>query len=154
MEPLLSICLDHPRRIYHPGDELEAQYQVDATPAGEIVAIEASVLWRTEGKGDEDMAVHHFERIVPADVPDGELRQMFRLCTRLPNSPLSYRGAILKIRWCVRVRAFFRKGRESFAEQTFELVPRGSVQPMVARRTPAAAATPKARVKDAGSLDW
>jgi hypothetical protein len=46
---------------------------------------------------------------------------MRRVRTRLPNSPLSYRGAILSIRWCVRLRLFLRRGREYVVEQPFTL---------------------------------
>ncbi len=48
------------------------------------------------------------------------------MTTRLPNSPLTYAGVAVKIRWCVRVRAFLRRGREVFFEQTFVL---GDVPP-------------------------
>ena len=57
------------------------------------------------------MGVHFFERRLPTDADDGDLRPMRRLRTRLPNSPLSYRGAILSIRWCVRLRLFSAAAR-------------------------------------------
>ena len=41
---------------------------------------------------------------------------MRRVRTRLPNSPLSYSGAILCIRWCVRLRLFLRRGRDYVLE--------------------------------------
>ena len=107
--------------MYHPGDELECEYQIDAVEADEIQAIEASVLWYTEGKGDEDLAVHFFERRTPADTEDGDLRPLHRFRTYLPNSPLSYSGSIVKIRWCARVRLFLRRGKELFFEQPFIL---------------------------------
>jgi hypothetical protein len=107
--------------MYHPGDELECEYQIDAVEADEIQAIEASVLWYTEGKGDEDMAVHFFERRTAADTEDGDLRPLHRFRTMLPNSPLSYSGSIVKIRWCARVRLFLGRGKEIFFEQPFVL---------------------------------
>ena len=98
-----------------------------------LQAVEASVLWYTEGKGDEDMGVHYFERRVPADVDDGDLRQWRRFRTPLPNSPLSYHGEIFSILWCVRVRAFLKRGKQSFYELPFRLgsidSPRGRLQP-------------------------
>ncbi len=136
IEPLISLTLRDPRRIFQPGDELECEFQIDAVPAEEIQAIEASVLWYTEGKGDEDLAVHYFERRVPNDAENGDLRPLRRFRTPLPNSPLSYDGAIVKIRWCVRVRLFLRRGKEVFYEQTFQL---GAVPaPVVAPEPPAA----------------
>lgn len=121
MEPLISLQLREARRTYDPGEELECEYQIDAIDPREIQAVEASVLWYTEGKGDEDLGVHYFERRVPRDSEDGDLRPLHRFKTVLPNSPLSYSGEIVKIRWCARVRLFLRRGKELFFEQPFIL---------------------------------
>ena len=126
MEPLISIRVRDQHRPFHPGEELHCEYQLDAVEAHEVQALEASVLWHSEGKGDEDLGVHFFERRIPADVDDRDLRVLRLMTTRLPNSPLTYAGVTLKIRWCVRVRAFLRRGREVFFEQTFVL---GNVPP-------------------------
>jgi hypothetical protein len=108
MEPLLSLQIADPRRIYQPGDELEWECQIDAVDPKEIQAVETSVLWYTEGKGDEDLGVHYFNRRVPSDSETGDLRPMHRFTTILPNSPLSYSGKIVKVRWCARVRLFLK----------------------------------------------
>ncbi|MDX1945295.1 MAG: hypothetical protein SFU86_07800 [Pirellulaceae bacterium] len=133
-EPLLSLCINGPKRSFSAGDEIVCEYQIDAVDPADIQAVEASILWYTEGKGDEDMGVHFFERRLPGDADDADLRPMRRLRTRLPNSPLSYSGAILSIRWCVRLRLFLRRGREFALEQPFVLgaVPAVVVQPAVA----------------------
>ena len=110
------------------GDELICEYQIDAVDPADIQAVEASVLWYTEGKGEDDLGVHFFERRLPADADDGDLRPMRRLRTRLPNSPLTYGGSILSIQWCVRLRLFLRRGREYAVEQPFTL---GSVPAMM-----------------------
>jgi hypothetical protein len=125
-EPLLSICLGGGRKAYSAGDELLCEYQIDAIESSEIQAVEASVIWLTEGKGEEDLGVHFFERRLPGDADDGDLRPMRRFRVLLPNSPLSYDGAIVRIRWCVRVRLFARRGREFVLEHPFTL---GSVPP-------------------------
>jgi hypothetical protein len=127
-EPLLSLCLAGTDRNFAAGDELVCEYQIDAVEAADIQAVEASVLWYTEGKGEEDMGVHFFERRLPADADDGDLRPMRRLRTKLPNSPLSYRGAIVSVVWCVRLRLFLRRGREYVVEEPFTL---GSVPPIL-----------------------
>jgi hypothetical protein len=129
-EPLISICLEGQKKHYQPGDELACEYQIDAVGAAELQAVEASVLWYTEGKGDEDLSVHYFERRLPSDAEDGDLRPMRRFRTRLPNSPLSYRGAILNVCWCVRVRVFLRRGKDLSADHPFQL---GSVPAAAAR---------------------
>ncbi len=65
--------------------------------------------------------MHFFERRLPADADEGDLRPLRRFRTRLPNSPLTYRGAIVNIRWCVRLRLFLRRGKEFMLEQPFTL---------------------------------
>lgn len=120
-EPLLSICLVGSKCSFSAGDELVCEYQIDAVYPADIQAVEVSVVWYTEGKGEEDMGVHYFERRLPADAEDGDLRPMRRLRTRLPNSPLSYAGAILTIRWCVRLRLFLRRRGDYVLEYPFTL---------------------------------
>jgi hypothetical protein len=137
IEPLLSLCIVSPRSVFAAGDELIAEYQVDAVDPEEIQAVEASILWHTEGKGEEDMGVHFFERRLPGDDDDGDLRPMRRVRTRLPNSPLSYSGAILCIRWCVRLRLFLRRGRDYVLEKPFTLGSVPAVLPAIAPETEA-----------------
>jgi hypothetical protein len=128
-EPLISICLDGLRKQFQPGDELGCEYQIDAIEAHDILAVEASVLWYTEGKGDEDLGVHYFERRIPTDADEGDLRPLRKFRTRLPNSPLSYRGVILSVHWCVRVRVFMRRGKDVYYDYPFllGLVPAASL---------------------------
>ena len=121
MKPLISLQFREAKRQYWPGDELECLYQIDAVESSEITSVEASVLWYTEGKGESDMAVHCFQRRLPGDVAGGDLRMLDRLRTRLPNSPLSYIGVILKLHWCVRVRVFYGKNGHATAELPFQL---------------------------------
>ncbi len=120
-EPLISIQFRRASAKFLPGEILECDYQIDAVEAAEIQAVEASVLWYTEGKGEEDMSVHYFDRRVPADEPEGDLRPLRRFQTTLPNSPLSYDGQIVRIHWCVRVRVFLRRGKECCLEFPFYL---------------------------------
>ncbi len=122
MEPLISIHIRGHRPEFHPGEEIECQYQIDAVDPADIQAIEASVLWHTDGKGDVDLGIHYFERRTPRS-PDDDFRQQFTLKTILPKSPRTYDGEIVKIRWCVRVRLFLRRGKELFYELPFQLAP-------------------------------
>jgi hypothetical protein len=118
-EPLLSICLGNSKKHYSAGDELVCEYQIDAIDTTDVQAVEASVLWLTEGKGEEDLGVHYFERRLPADAEDGDLRPLRRFKVMLPNSPLTYDGAIVRIRWLVRLRLFARRGKEYVLEHPF-----------------------------------
>lgn len=126
MAPSVSLRLIGESRVYQPGDTLTGEYFVDIADPREIKAVEVSALWFTEGKGDEDMAVHHFDRTTNDIGHFVDFRQTRTFETVLPPSPLSYDGAILKIQWCVRVRAFLGKGKELVAERSFQLgtVPR------------------------------
>ncbi len=51
--------------------------------------------------------------------------------TRLPPSPLSYAGVIVKITWSVRLRLCMRRGKDVLHELAFRLgaVPPAEIQP-------------------------
>jgi hypothetical protein len=126
-DPAVVIRLDGDGPVYRPGETLLGQYWIKSLGPDQLKAIEVSVLWHTEGKGDEDMAVHEFWR---RDADEGlpiNAAQPERFSTILPNSPLSYDGRIIKLRWCVRVRAFPQRGKEVVGEKRFQL---GSVPPL------------------------
>ena len=129
-EPAVTIRLDGNGRGYHPGESLSGEYRLESIGAGEVKAIEVSVLWHSEGKGDEDMAVHEFWRRDAEDDRPIDSSQPERFSTTLPNSPLSYEGQIIKLRWCVRVRAFPHRGKEVVGEKVFQL---GDVPPVRAK---------------------
>ncbi|MEN6457767.1 MAG: hypothetical protein ABFC63_02455 [Thermoguttaceae bacterium] len=124
-EPTVVILLEGESRIHRPGDTLAGEYWIESIDAEQVKAIEASVLWHTEGKGDEDMAVHEFWRR-HADQGPFDSRHPQRFSTVLPNSPLSYDGQIVKLRWCVRVRALLHRGKDIVSEKAFRL---GDVPP-------------------------
>jgi hypothetical protein len=131
-EPGVTIRLEGDGRAYRPGETLAGEYTFDHVLPGDLKAVEVSVLWYTEGKGDEDLAVHAFWRFHAegGDVPDP--RRPARFETLLPRCPLSYEGQLLKIRWCVRVRAFLHHGKEIFGERRFRL---GDVPAVIAPQT-------------------
>lgn len=116
---------DHPG-LYSPGEEIAAEYRVDTDDPQEVKSVEVSILWHTLGKGEEDLAVHHFERHHWEQTDEFDIVKPRRFRTRLPESPLSYDGRIVKICWCVRLRVFLRNGQEVVEEQPFQLgeVPR------------------------------
>lgn len=129
-EATVTIQLDGDGLVYRPGETLSGQYRIHLFGAVEVKAIEASVLWYTEGKGDGDLAVHEFWR---RDAEEGfpiDSRQPEPFSTTLPNSPLSYEGQILKLRWCVRVRVFLSRGKDLVGEKSFQL---GTVLPVGAK---------------------
>lgn len=120
-EPALIVRLEHNGGVYQPGKELAGRWWVEGLPADEVQAVELSVLWYTEGKGLPDLAVHHFERVEVDETPQLDPRRPQDFHCRLPASPLSYDGQLVKIHWCVRVRLFVARGKEIVAEQRFRL---------------------------------
>jgi hypothetical protein len=126
-EPSIIIRLEENGKIHRPGDTLSGEYAFEDFSAEQIKALEVSVLWYTEGKGEVDMTVHKFWR---TDVENGDFIDMYRPTgfeAFLPKSPLSYNGQIVKIRWCVRVRAFLQRGKEIVGQKDFRL---GDIPPV------------------------
>ncbi len=118
--PVVTLHFDRADRRYEPGAELTARARVAGLGDERVQAVEHSVLWYTEGKGEEDLGVHFFTRVESGPAP-AESDGMVAFGTRLPPSPLSYEGVIVKIRWCARVRIFFRASRDFVSEHVFEL---------------------------------
>jgi len=119
--PLISIKIDNRTVAHFPGDSLKGEYQIDAVDPDDLRAVELAVLWYTEGKGDEDLGVHSFERRTTDDDPTANLVELQTFDVQLPNSPLSYEGVLIKIRWCVRVRIFLKSGKTYSADSVFQL---------------------------------
>jgi hypothetical protein len=117
----VRIVLDSQSAHYQPGDRLTGKFLLEGTQMRQVRSAELSVLWYTAGKGEEDMAVHHFERLTDEPTRPLDLRTPHRFSTVLPASPLSYDGQIVKVCWCVRVRLFLPFVQESVAELPFRL---------------------------------
>jgi hypothetical protein len=128
--PRISVTFNHENIQYSGGDHLRARYIVEGIESQSISAVERSVVWYTEGKGEEDLGVVFFERIQlgrrkeDTQISSASLstdHMTGALATELPHSPLSYEGIIVKIRWCVRIRVFFQSGRDFVSEHIFFL---------------------------------
>ena len=120
-EPRVTIHFDGNGRVYHSGESLSGEYRLTSMASNQIKAVEVSVLWSSEGKGGDDMAVHDFRRL---SVENGDIITPAipgRFSTILPNSPLTYEGRIVKLRWCARVRVFMTDNREVVGELPFRL---------------------------------
>lgn len=118
-DPAVTIRFDGNGRVYAPGEALSGEYRLESIGRKDVKAVEVSVLWHTDGKGTEDFAVHDFRRLSAGDWIDPRYPGRFR--TVLPNSPLSYDGMIVKVRWCVRVRVFLARDKEVVGELPFRL---------------------------------
>ncbi len=139
IETEILIRLDENGRTYSPGGTLSGEYRIEAVDGHGLQSVEVSVLWYSEGKGDEDLGVHEFWRkdVNPGEIADSHRPERFS--TSLPQSPLSYDGQIVKIRWCVRVRAIFKRGRDLVAQKPFRL---GNVPSALSPRPDRAEKTP------------
>ncbi len=107
-------------RLYYPGETLAGSYYLNEIRQP-IETTEISVLWQTEGKGNEDVGVHAFWRLSVHDGDWIDPVQPGRFSVVLPQCPLSYDGAIVKIRWFVRVRVFLANDAQLVGEAPFRL---------------------------------
>ncbi len=110
--------------VYQAGSLLTAKWRISRVPPDQIHSLEASVLWYSEGKGDEDLHVHHFHRLADEPLRRANLADEHSTHCRLPATPLSYQGQLISLRWGVRVRIFLADGREIVTEHPFHLVSR------------------------------
>jgi len=120
-QPVITMHFSALDRVYEPLEPVRIRYTVELPGGGlRVRAIERSLLWYTEGKGEEDIGVHFFERISDRKgMVDAAAEGSFE--SLLPRSPLSYEGLIVKIRWCARVRLFFEDGRDFVSEHVFDV---------------------------------
>lgn len=130
-----QLWLDRNSQRYEPGEEITVRWRLADWREAGVVSVEASLLWYTVGEGEEDFAVHHFERhrLEPTSDQDEldplesdpleplkeEPEQSFK--ATLPLSPCSYDGQIVKICWTARLRGFFPKGKQRVVEEPFWL---------------------------------
>lgn len=114
----IDIQLDK-KLLYQPGDFLICEYQIELANDLDIKVLECSVLWSTEGKGEQDIGVHFFER--KKSLPSTAYLQTQKLSTVLPATPLSYRGRILNVEWYIRIKIFFANGKSFTENRPFQL---------------------------------
>lgn len=142
----MSIRLLSLQPCFEPGDVLEGEYSIapfllldrvqrssnllayvprsvaakNGSP-NSVQGLELSLIWYTEGKGTEDIGVHYFERFSANDIYQNVANRTCNFSVKLPLSPLSYEGYLMKLRWCVRARLFTTKGNEVCTQLPFYL---------------------------------
>ncbi len=121
----VSLCRED--AVYESGERLVARWRISRVPIDQLIGLEVSILWHTEGKGDEDLHVHHFHRLDESKIRQIGLSDSQSVSCKLPFAPLSYHGHLIHLRWCVRLRLFVAGNREMVAreivtEQPFYLV--------------------------------
>ena len=126
-QPAVNLSLCREDGLYEAGRTLTAKWRISRVPLDQVQGLEVSVMWHTEGKGDEDLHVHHFHRVVESQIRRVGLADEQSIHCVLPVTPLSYHGRLISVRWCIRLRLFLANGREIVAEQPFHLVSPGSL---------------------------
>ncbi|MFG0262898.1 MAG: hypothetical protein ACF788_10955 [Novipirellula sp. JB048] len=116
----VALCRDD--ATYQAGEPLTATWRISRVSLDQLEGLEISVLWHTEGKGDEDLHVHHFHRLDETQLRQHGLADAQSVACKLPVTPLSYYGHLIRVRWCIRLRLFVAGARETVTEQPFHLV--------------------------------
>ncbi len=98
---------------------MTGSYRILDVETDQINSVELSVLWHTEGKGDEDLMVIDYHSLSRQREDWINPHNPGKIETVLPLAPLSYEGQIIKIRWLVRVRMTLVSGEEIIAERGF-----------------------------------
>ena len=120
-EPLISITLDKHEQVHHRGRRFAANIRSTRSIRPRFAPSSCRFCGTPKGKGTKTWPFTIFERLRAEDMLATGLHELRRFHTVLPNSPLSYEGVLVKIRWCVRVRVFLRNGRDFIAERGFQL---------------------------------
>ncbi|WP_146528617.1 hypothetical protein [Novipirellula artificiosorum] len=108
--------------VYQAGESLTVHWRISRVPIDQLQGLELSVLWHTEGKGDEDLHVHHFHRLDEDQLRQTGIADSQSISCKLPCTPLSYHGHLVRICWCIRLRLFLEGGREIVSEHPLHLV--------------------------------
>jgi hypothetical protein len=120
-EPRVQISFENGSKSFEPGAEVAGTVRIlDSEQLGRS---ELSVLWYTEGKGDTDLGVVHYE-LLTEDRTTERVERDFRV--RLPLLPLSYSGELLSIHWVARVRIYGFMGTDHVEDAGFRVVHRGA----------------------------
>lgn len=118
----IQVSVDRLHAAYMADSDLSCVCTIDPRSCL-LASVETSVVWITEGKGDQDLGLHYFERQSLSGCADGVQKRIeYSLTTRLPQSPLSYWGEILKINWLVKIVVSATDDTEFQFEFPFRLV--------------------------------
>ena len=121
---------------HRPGGELAGAFVIPGGPPPDTRSVEFSVLWRTSGKGTEDIGVIHYRGWKQPDGTLADLPNPHAFTLALPKTPWSYDGELVKIHWLARVRVRWGPEgdtRELVRDAEFTLTPHVGPTP---RRSP------------------
>ncbi len=87
-----------------PQGELAGVFVFPGGPPADTRSIEFSVLWKTSGRGTEDLGVVHFQAWKATDNTLDAMPNPHSFSIKLPPTPWSYDGELIKIHWLARIR--------------------------------------------------
>jgi len=96
---MLEVRLPQNRHEFAPGEVISGEVAWNA-PDGAPGTIELVLLYRTEGRGTQDIK-YAAELSLKADAPSGTVD--FRLA--LPEGPYTFDGTLISLRWLIEVSA-------------------------------------------------
>jgi len=123
-----DVRLELAAAAYRPGDELAGVFVIAGGPPEDSRSVELSVLWRTSGKGTEDIGVVFFRAWKPGDGTLAALPNPNTFTVQLPRTPWTYDGELIKIHWLARVRVRYGPPgdtQEVIRDAEFTLAPAG-----------------------------
>ncbi len=101
---------------------MQVHWRLSHCQPAELERVELSVLWQTEGKGDEDLHVHHFQTWNSGQLQHAAMDEPQSIACTLPSSPLTYDGTLIRICWFVRVRVYHNDGRDFCSQLPIRVV--------------------------------
>lgn len=88
---------------YQPGDMLEADIEVRSENTITCRDIVVAVGWHTEGKGDRNSGRSYVDPLGVTEIVPG-IPITHQFSCRLPNTPYSYEGELIRIVWALTVK--------------------------------------------------
>ena len=121
-----SIRLELAAPAYPPRGELAGVFVIAGGPPPDTKSIEFSILWHTSGKGTEDIGVVHYQAWKTNNGTLDAMPNPNTFAVKLPSTPWSYDGQLIKIHWLARLRLRWEslgRSREVVKDVEFTLGP-------------------------------
>jgi hypothetical protein len=118
-----TILLEVINTDLQPGDEVAGAFAIPEGLPTHTESVEFSILWHTSGKGTEDLNVLFYREWKKNKSLD-DLPSPYTFTVRLPQTPWSYDGELIKIHWLARVRLRYGKNEEAVKDVPFMVWPR------------------------------
>jgi hypothetical protein len=115
--------LDGDVALYEPGQTISGQVTIEVDREVECRRLTVRLIWRTEGRGDEDKGV-----VGEIDIFQGRLSPGFPVSSdfsfRLPTEPWSYAGTYVSIVWAIEINVDVPMARDLTHRHLFVMRPR------------------------------